>query len=188
MVPFLAGVLVLAVSTHAAWDFVPLRIVSGGGGPFLVGVSSGVSAFVEIPFMRSTPSLAARFGLRAVFAAGSAVYVAASVAWALLGDPVAVTAIRIAIGLGFGLVYVALVVMTGRLVPDRVRNSGQALLSICSFGLAPVIGGALGGLVYEHVGPVELFAGSAVGVAIGALGVWFATARVEDRPLQPVPD
>jgi MFS transporter, PPP family, 3-phenylpropionic acid transporter len=183
MLPFLAGVLVLATSTHAAWDFVPLRIVSGGGGPFLVGVSSGVSAFVEIPFMRSTRSLAARFGLRTVFAAGSVVYVAASVAWALVDDPVAVTAIRIAIGIGFGLVYIALVVMTGRMVPARVRNSGQALLSICSFGLAPVIGGAVGGFVYEHVGPAQLFAGSAAGIALGAAVVWFATATVEDRPL-----
>jgi MFS transporter, PPP family, 3-phenylpropionic acid transporter len=180
MAPFLVGVLVLATSTHAAWDFVPLRIVSGGGGAFLVGISSGVSAFVEIPFMRSTSSLVERLGLRGVFAVGAVVYVAASVAWALVSDAVAVTAIRIGIGIGFGLVYPALVVITGRLVPDRVRNSGQALLSICSFGLAPVIGGAVGGFVYEHVGPTQLFAGSAVGVAIGAVCIW-AAAGVVDR-------
>jgi PPP family 3-phenylpropionic acid transporter len=188
MLPFLAGVLVLATSTHAAWDFVPLRIVSGGGGAFLVGVSSGVSAFVEIPFMRSTRSLAARFGLRTVFAAGSVVYIGASVAWALVDEPVAVTLIRIAIGMGFGLVYIALVVMTGRIVPARVRNSGQALLSICSFGLAPVVGGAVGGFVYEHVGPAQLFAGSAAGIALGAAAVWAVTATVEDRPLEAVSD
>jgi PPP family 3-phenylpropionic acid transporter len=169
---FLLGVLVLATSTHAAWDFVPLRIVSGGGGPLLVGISSGVSAFVEIPFMRSTPSLVERFGLERVFLAGAVVYVAASIAWSLTADAFAVTVIRIAIGVGFGLVYPSLVVITGRLVPARVRNSGQALMSICSFGLAPVIGGALGGFVYEHVGPAQLFAGSAVGVALGAAVVW----------------
>jgi PPP family 3-phenylpropionic acid transporter len=188
VLPFLAGVLVLATSTHAAWDFVPLRIVSGGGGAFLVGVSAGVSAFVEIPFMRSTGSLAARFGLRTVFGAGSTVYVAASVAWAFVDDAIAVTVIRIAIGIGFGLVYPSLVVIAGRLVPERVRNSGQALLSICSFGLAPVIGGAVGGLVYEHVGPELLFAGSAVGVAVGAVAVWLASAAVEDRGSAPVSD
>lgn len=180
MPPFLLGVLLLATSTHAAWDFVPLRIAAGGGGPFLVGISSGVSAFVEIPFMRSTTSLAQRIGLRRVFALGAVVYVAASVAWALVSDAVAVTAIRIAIGVGFGLVYPTLVVITGRLVPDRVRNSGQALMSICSFGLAPVIGGAIGGVVYQHVGPSWLFAGSAVGIAVGAVVVWSA-ARVLDR-------
>jgi PPP family 3-phenylpropionic acid transporter len=180
MPTFLAGVLILATSTHAAWDFVPLRIVSGGGGAFLVGVSSGVSALVEIPFMRSTTSLASRMGLARVFAFGASVYVAAAVAWSLLSNAVAVTAIRIAIGVGFGLVYPTLVVVTGRLVPARVRNSGQALMSICSFGLAPVIGGAVGGVVYQHVGPPQLFAGSAVGVAVGAFVVWTA-ARSVDR-------
>ncbi len=178
---FLLGVLVLATSTHAAWDFVPLRIVSGGGGPFLVGVSSGVSAFVEIPFMRSTPSLVERFGLERVFLAGAIVYAAASVAWSLTANAVVVTVIRIAIGVGFGLVYPSLVVITGRLVPARVRNSGQALLAICSFGLAPVIGGAVGGFVYQHVGPAQLFAGSAVGIAAGAAVVWSVARGPEVR-------
>jgi MFS transporter, PPP family, 3-phenylpropionic acid transporter len=182
MPTFLAGVLILATSTHAAWDFVPLRIVAGGGGAFLVGISSGVSAFVEIPFMRSTRSLTARFGLRRVFALGAVVYVAASIAWALVADAVAVTAIRIAIGIGFGLVYPTLVVITGRLVPEHARNSGQALMSICSFGLAPVIGGAIGGVVYEHVGPPQLFAGSAVGIAVGAAVVWTAAHAVDRLP------
>jgi PPP family 3-phenylpropionic acid transporter len=184
MPTFLLGVLIVATSTHAAWDFVPLRIAAGGGGPFLVGISSGVSAFVEIPFIRWTTSLAERIGLRRVFAFGAVVYVAASIAWAFVSDAVAVTAIRIAIGVGFGLVYPTLVVITGRLVPDRVRNSGQALMSICSFGLAPVIGGAIGGVVYQHVGPPQLFAGSAVGIAVGAIIVWSA-ARAVDR-LAPV--
>jgi MFS transporter, PPP family, 3-phenylpropionic acid transporter len=186
MPAFLLGVLVLATSTHAAWDFVPLRIVSGGGGAFLVGVSSGVSAFVEIPFMRSTRSLVERLGLRGVFALGAVVYVAASIAWAFVSDAVAVTAIRIAIGIGFGLVYPALVMITGRLAPARARNSGQALMSVCSFGLAPVIGGALGGFVYQHVGPPELFAGSAVGVAAGAAIVWAATRGVDPSTGGPV--
>jgi PPP family 3-phenylpropionic acid transporter len=182
MPTFLAGVLILATSTHAAWDFVPLRIVGGGGGAFLVGISSGVSAFVEIPFMRSTRSLTERIGLRRVFALGAVVYVAASIGWALVANAVAVTLIRIAIGVGFGLVYPTLVVITGRLVPARVRNSGQALMSICSFGLAPVIGGAIGGIVYEHVGPPQLFAGSAVGIAIGAAVVWTAARAVDRLP------
>jgi len=181
LVPFLVGVLVLATSTHAAWDYVPLRIVAGGGGAFLVGISSGVSAFVEIPFMRATRSLIDRLGVRTVFAIGAAVYAAAAIGWSLVADAGAVTAIRVGIGVGFGLVYPSLVVMTGRLVPAEVRNSGQALMSICSFGLAPMIGGAVGGFVYQHVGPVQLFAGSAVGVAAGAAIVWASVGHVGAR-------
>jgi PPP family 3-phenylpropionic acid transporter len=178
---FMVGVLIFSISTHAAWDFVPLRIVGRGGDAFLVGVAVGVSAFVEIPFMRASTSLVDRFGLRPVFAVGASVYVAASIAWTILPGPLAVTLVRIGIGMGFGLVYVTLVLMTARLVPERLRNTGQALLSICSFGLAPVIGGAVGGVVYQHVGPPQLFAGSAVGIAAGTVVVYLAAVRVDDR-------
>jgi PPP family 3-phenylpropionic acid transporter len=181
---FLMGALLVATATQAAWAFVPLRIVSGGGDALLVGIAAGVSAFVEIPFMRSSRSLVERFGLRRVFTAGAGVYAAASVAWAVLSDPIAVTAVRIGIGVGFGLTYVSLVLMTAGLVPERLRNTGQALLQICTWGLAPMIGGAVGGFVYEHVGPSQLFTGSAVGIVLGIVVVWVAVgpeARVPVR-------
>jgi PPP family 3-phenylpropionic acid transporter len=174
---YLLGVLVFATSTHAAGDFVPLRIVSRGGDALLVGIAAGVSAFVEIPFMRSSRSLVERFGLRGMFAAGAGVYAAASLAWAAFPDPVAVTAVRIAIGVGFALTYVSMVQMTAHLVPQQLRNTGQALLQICTFGLAPMIGGAVGGFVYEHVGPPQLFLGSAGGIAVGIAMVWVSAGR-----------
>jgi MFS transporter, PPP family, 3-phenylpropionic acid transporter len=178
---FLLGMFVFGASTRASWDYVPLQIQAGGGGAFLVGVASGVSAFVEIPFMRSSGSLIRRFGMRGVFAAGAGVYVAASLGWAVVTSAAGVTAIRIGIGMGFGLTYVTLVVMTGTFVPDRLRNTGQTLLAVCSFGLAPVVGSLIGGLVYQHVGPTQLFLGSAVGIAIGTVIVWTATKGLADR-------
>jgi PPP family 3-phenylpropionic acid transporter len=177
---YLAGVFLVGASTHAAWDFVPLRIAAGGGGPLLVGLGAGLSAFVEIPFMRSSGSLMDRFGPRIVFVSGAGVYVAASLAWAVMDAPLAVTVVRIAIGVGFGLTYVALVVMTGRLVPQRLRNTGQSLLQMCMQGLAPVVGGLMGGIVYQHLGPTQLFVGSAVGIVVGISVVWIATTRLPD--------
>jgi PPP family 3-phenylpropionic acid transporter len=176
---FLLGALVFATSTHAAGDFVPLRIVSEGGDALLVGIAAGVSAFVEIPFMRRSGSLVERFGLRRVFAAGAAVYALASLAWAAFSDPVAVTAVRIAIGVGFALTYVSLVQMTALLVPERLRNTGQTLLQICTWGLAPMIGGAVGGFVFEHIGPPQLFLGSAAGIVVGIAMVWVSAGRRE---------
>jgi len=172
---YLLGLLLFGAAQHAAWDFVPLRIESGGGGPFLVGVAAGVSAFLEIPFMRSSGSLINRFGTRRLFAAGGAVYVLASLGWSLVSAPAAVTAIRISVGVGFGLVYVSVVVMTGTLVPDRLRNTGQTLAQMCTAALAPIIGSVIGGYVYQHVGPSQLFVGSAVGLTIAIVIVWIAT-------------
>jgi PPP family 3-phenylpropionic acid transporter len=175
---FVFGVVVFGASTHAAWDFVPLRIASGGGGPFLVGVAAGVSAFVEIPIMRSSGSLLDRYGVRAVFLAGGSVYVAASLVWAAVSAPLAVAAVRIAIGIGFGLTYVTLVIMTGTLVPPGLRNTGQTLLQVASWGLAPVVGSLVGGIVYQRLGATPLFLGSAVGIVVGMAIVWNATRRL----------
>jgi MFS transporter, PPP family, 3-phenylpropionic acid transporter len=186
--PYLFGVFVLGASTHAAWDFVPLRIAVGGGGPLLVGIAAGVSAFVEIPFMSSSRSLLDRFGIRVVFVAGASVYFAASLAWAIVSAPVAVTLVKIAIGAGFGLTYVTLVVMTGTLVPEHLRNTGQTLTQVCSQGLAPVVGGLVGGFVYQHVGARQLFVGSAVGIAIGIAIVWLATSGVAETEPTPTED
>jgi len=183
---YLVGLLLFGAAQHAAWDFVPLRIESGGGGPFLVGVAAGVSAFVEIPFMRSSVSLITRFGTRRLFVAGGAVYVAASLGWSFVSAPGAVTAIRIAVGIGFGLVYVSVVVMTGTLVPDRLRNTGQTLAQMCTAALAPIVGSVIGGWVYQHVGPSELFVGSAVGLTVAIGIVWVATRGLVLK--RPVPD
>src|SRR3954465_11543317 len=38
---YLLGLLLFGAAQHAAWDFVPLRIESGGGGAFLVGLAAG---------------------------------------------------------------------------------------------------------------------------------------------------
>jgi MFS transporter, PPP family, 3-phenylpropionic acid transporter len=175
---YLLGLLVFGAALHAAWDYVPLRIESGGGGPFLVGIAAGVAAFVEIPFMRSSGSLMNRFSTRAVFAAGGAVYIAASLAWAAVTAPAAVTGVRIAVGVGFALTYVSIVVMTGTLVPERFRNTGQTLAQMCTAGLAPVIGSVIGGWVYQHVGPPQLFLGSAVGLVVAIAIVWAATSNL----------
>jgi PPP family 3-phenylpropionic acid transporter len=189
---YLLGLLLFGAAQHASWDFVPLRIESGGGGPFLVGIAAGVSAFVEIPFMRSSSSLIGRFGTRRLFVAGGAVYVAASLAWSVVSAPAGVTAIRIAVGVGFGLVYVSVVVMTGTLVPDRLRNTGQTLAQMCTAALAPIIGSVIGGWVYQHVGPPQLFVGSAVGLVVAIAIVWVATSGLADtssiadlRPINP---
>lgn len=175
---YLVGVLVVAISTHASWDFVPLRIESGGGGPFLVGLAGGVSAFVEIPLMRGSSRLIERFGVRSVYLVGMAIYVGTAVAWTIWDGANAVALIWVATGFGFGLAYVTAVVMTERLVPDHLRNSGQALLATVMYGLAPIIGTAAGGWVYANVGPERLFAGSAVGIALGAAIVAYAVRTI----------
>jgi PPP family 3-phenylpropionic acid transporter len=129
---------------------------------------------VEVPFFRASGRLAEHMGLRAVYLSGIAVYVLMLVAWALLASPVAVALIRVLGGVGFGLTYAALVVITGRLVPERLRTTGQALMQVATVGLGPVLGAAVGGVVYRRLGASTLFGSAAAVATFGAAVIWWA--------------
>jgi MFS transporter, PPP family, 3-phenylpropionic acid transporter len=184
--PFLAGVLLVSIASWGTWSFVPIRITEGGGGPFFVGLGASVAAIVEIPIMRASGWLGERFALRALYVAGCAVYAVMMIGWAFAaGDPQLLTVILMARGAGFALVYVSLVVMTGRLVPARLRVTGQALLQIANTGIGPIAGAALAGFVYQRIGAAALFASAAAVVAIGATVVWLAMSDTGAARPQP---
>jgi MFS transporter, PPP family, 3-phenylpropionic acid transporter len=184
---FLMGVFLMSVASSAAWSFVPLRIAARGGGPFLIGLSAGLAAVIEIPFFRASAPLTARFGLRTLYAMGAAVYVATMVAWSLTADPTVVAAVKALGGVGFGLIYGTVVVITGRLVPENLRNTGQTLAQTISMGIAPIIGSGLGGLVWVHLGPTMLFASAAACATLGTAVVWVALSDGVAGRSPPVP-
>jgi MFS family permease len=103
------------------------------------------------------------------------------VGYALADRPATVAVIRGAMGAAFGLKYAALVVLTDRMVPTHLRNTGQALMQMASWAIGPVIGPVIGGIVYVHLGPPTLFAGAAVFAAGGALLSWWALRGVGSR-------
>jgi PPP family 3-phenylpropionic acid transporter len=168
----LLAVLLVQTATSACWSFVPLRIQGQGGGPFLVGLAASLAAWVEIPFMASSAWLSRHVGLRALYVGGCIVYVGMMLGWAVAADPLVVALIRTVSGAGFGLTYVALVVITGRLVPAELGNTGQGLVQTVGQGIAPIVGSAAGGFVYRHLGPRTLFASAAVLTLVGAAFAW----------------
>ncbi len=180
LLPFIAGAFLMSAGWTAALAFLGLRIVGQGGGPFLVGLAAGLTAFVEVPVMLSTRSLGQRFGLRAVNIAGAVVYVALFTAWALIPDPTVLALVASFEGIAFALVYVSQVVLVGRLVPAALRATGQSLFSGIVRSAAPVVGSLAGGLVYDRLGPPALFAGCAALTAVGTVVVWFVLAGLDD--------
>ena len=148
LVPFLGGVFLVAVASSAAWSFVGLRIVGQGGGPFLVGLAAGLTAFIEIPVMQRSGALGRRFGLRAVFGAGALVYALVFLVWTFVRSPLVITLVASADGVAFALVYTGVVVIVGRLVPEHLGSTGQALAQTVNWNVAPIVGAALGGVVF----------------------------------------
>lgn len=167
-IAFLGATLLLWFTFSGAWNFIGLRIIDGGGGPLLIGIGAGLGGLVEVPVMRSSSELSQRFGLRAVFVAGCCVYAVGFLVWGLVTEPRLLSILTFLEGAAFALVFTTSVVIVGKLVPKTLYSSGQAVTSTVGFGLAPILGGLVGGVVYEYVGSTVLYLGAGVGALIAA--------------------
>jgi PPP family 3-phenylpropionic acid transporter len=65
------------------------------------------------------------------------------------------------------------------MVPSSLYATGQSMASTVGFGIAPIIGGVLGGFVYETFGPVTMYVGSSALVLIGAAVSWITLSTPE---------
>jgi MFS family permease len=168
---FLLSLLVLFAAYSATFSFVAIRIDELGGGLFVIGVAAGLQAVAETPVMRMSPWLA-RFGSdRAWYAVGALVMALAFAAWAFLDEPVAIALVKLVVGVGFALAYVGSVLIVDDLVPEALRSTGQGLARAVCFGLAPILGSLVGGVVYDVGGPATLFIGCGVAAAAAGLAL-----------------
>ena len=191
---FLAAVLILWTGFSAAWNFLGLRIEAEGGGPLLIGLGAALGGFFEVPIMRVSSRLSGVIGLRGVFAAGCGVYATAFLLWGVIDNAVAISLLTVMEGIGFALLFTSLVVIVGRLVPPSLHATGQSIATTVAFGIATLIGGTVGGWVYQNVGALAVYAGASV-CAVCAAGIaWislnapaFTRHQQIEAPIAPPP-
>jgi PPP family 3-phenylpropionic acid transporter len=174
---FLAGVLLLWTGFNGAWNFLALRIESRGGGPLLIGVGAALGGLVEVGVMLNTGRLTRRIGLRTVYGLGASVYALAFLLWGLVKSPVVVSLLTVFEGLGFALLFTSGVVIVGTLLPKSLYSTGQSLMSTVAFGIGPIVGGAVGGWVFQHLGAEDLYLGAAVFALVGGAVVWLSLSE-----------
>jgi len=186
VVGFLVSCLLLGISLAATQNFVTLQISVLGGGALLVGAAGAFQALTEIPTMGYTHVLTRYLSHQALFALGCVIYLAVFVAWALVSNALVVALLKLVIGVGFALTYVAAVTIANDLSPSRFRATGQALVKSVLFGLAPIIGALGGGVVYGTFGARVMFLASTfVVAAAGALAL--VVVPVARRTAEPSP-
>jgi PPP family 3-phenylpropionic acid transporter len=171
----LVAVLVAYLGVMAGFTYLPLRIVALGGQPSDVALSAAVAAFAEIPAMFVAGAVAARIGLRGLFALSSGLYAASFVAWAAFETPTMIIASRALTGVAYAGLGVAVVLAMWVLLPPRLQATGQGLYQVTAFGLAAIAANLVGGLVYEALDSAVLFGGCAVLAVVAAVAgfAWF---------------
>jgi PPP family 3-phenylpropionic acid transporter len=176
---FLVALFLTNAAYNATYTFGALQIVVLGGGTIFVGLAGGLQAAAEVPSMAWTRRLSQRLGPGSIFAVGAVVYVLVYAVWAGAASPQTLAVLRLIAGIGFGLTYVASVLITDELVPPELRATGQGATKAVAFGLAPVAGSLGGGFVYGAFGPTTFFLTAAVVTAAAALlARWAGAARV----------
>jgi PPP family 3-phenylpropionic acid transporter len=169
---FLLSAFLLGAALAATGNFLTLQINVLGGGTLLIGAAAAFQALTEIPTMGYIHRLTRYLSHKALFAIGCAIYIVVFLAWAFVSDALTAALLKLVVGVGFALTYVAAVVITDDLSPANRRATGQALVKSVLFGVAPILGTFGGGLVYGALGPRAMFlASTALAGAAGLIAM-----------------
>ncbi len=181
----LFGVALLHVGIISGFTFLGLRLVELGSGPTEVALSSGVSAFTEVPAMLAAGWFASRIGLRGMFTGSALLYAVCLALWTFSDVPALIIASRAVTGVAFAGVVVATVLTIAAFLPADLQATGQALFQMTAFGAAAVVANVLGGLLYELVGHAAVFGLGAVLALAAAVVGWLAVpARQRPTPVR----
>jgi MFS transporter, PPP family, 3-phenylpropionic acid transporter len=185
---FLVAALFVWTGFNAAWNFIGPRIEDQGGGPLLIGLGTAIGGLFEVPMMRSSSRLQRRFGLRWVYVAGCITYGTTFLLWGAVSNPTVLSLLAVFEGIGFSLLFTTSVVVVGRLLPRSLYSTGNAVGQMVAFGIGPILGAGLGGIVYQRLGAPTLYLG-ACALAFAAAGIaWFALSPPALSRPEPAPE
>lgn len=182
LVLFVFGLLFFAIL--GSYTFFNIRLMEVGGKPSDVALGGGLAALAEVPGVLLGARIVRRAGLRGLFVGSAIWYSLGILTWALLADPPVMIASRFLTGFSFGGLWVACVLTMAFLLPRSLQATGQALYQTTTFGLAAIVANALGGVVYQALGPSVLFAGAAIAGFGAAVIGWPVLPAVGERPPQ----
>ena len=178
---FLVATLLVWTGFNGAWNFVGLKIED----PLLIGLGTALGGLTEVGVMRVASRLHRRVGLRKVYTLGCFVYAIGFFLWGVIEDRTVVSLLAVFEGAGFSLLFTTSILVVGKLLPSSLYSSGNSLGAMVGFGIGPILGAGIGGLVYDERGPLTLFVGSAVLAAAGGIAALVALRTPAlDTPLE----
>jgi PPP family 3-phenylpropionic acid transporter len=169
---FLAG-----VSNSISMTFAGIYARSLGGGNFLIGMMAAFGAYFELPTMFYNEHISRRLrGLNSVILAYG-LMASAYLGYILVAAPDALPIFSILKGLGFGLWFAVTVRIVTERTPEEWASTAQSLLEYGMFGLAPLVAGPLGGLIYDRISPAAVFGLGILALVLAAMVLWLDSIR-----------
>ena len=142
----------LAGSLSMSGTFEGIMMNTLGGSGLFIGLLLGFTGMSEIPMMRNAPWLANRFGAERTLMGGCLILAVAHLMYATAWSPIILLIGAMVRGSGFGLSFVMLVSLSAKRAPAGMVASAQAAVTAAGWGLAPLIGIPLTGLLYDATG------------------------------------
>ncbi len=165
------GICLLMQASHGAYyGFYSVYLEGLGFARGTIGMLWGLGVAAEVGLLMVSGPILARLGTRNMILIALGLTV---IRWGVLSRTdtlVWLLATQTLHAASFGLFHVAAVTHTHRMVPSRLRATGQSLYSSLSFGFGLTVSMYLCGLYYEQLGAPALFAASAL-VALAATGL-----------------
>lgn len=153
---FGTSVILVWMANVVSMSFVSITMKSMGGSESLIGIAWSIGAIVELPIMLYSDRLLRRFGAPRLMMLGFAMYAMRMVLYAIMPHPAWVLGINLLNAVSFVPFWIGAVSYANKLAPDHIKATGQGMLAALS-GLSNMVGGVLGGVLFDQIGPSGLF-------------------------------
>lgn len=168
MIFLLAGGFVIG-SYAINYTFLSFLLKDLGGSEGLIGLANMIAAFAEIPFFFFSAKLLERYKVQNMLLLAFGVTALRWFLNSIATSPYQILVFQLLHSLTFGLMYSSAVVYVAKLVPERLRATGQNLFWATTYGFGNVVGNLLGGWVYQHNTAESIFAMAGGAALIGTL-------------------
>lgn len=177
LVLLLIATFLASISNSLSMTFGGIYARSLGGGNFLIGLMTAFAAYFEPPTMFYSDRIARRLRRPNSVILSFGLMAAAFLGYSWVTNPNALLFFSILKGIGYGLWFPITVRIITKRTPEEWASTAQSLLTVGMFGLAPLVAGPLGGLIYDAISPAAVFGFGFLTLVLAALVLWWATIR-----------
>ncbi len=176
---FMVLVFILAASHKVNDNFLSLYLSELGANKIMISVAFLFAALSEIPIFMLLSKYSNKVKELPLLAFAGIAYFIKYVLMVLFQDPYIVIVVQLLHSITFGIFFITSIQYLTTIIPDAYRSSGQALHAIVWSGLAGILGGIMGGFIYDTYGSTTLYIAAGVLGVVAAAG-FFITHLIEE--------